>query len=147
LHQQVDDDGVEAPGVGGGAGVVARVLRFHRAQHQRAVGLDQAMAVHRHRDGRVLAARRGEGASATRSAARAMPWAPGLGCGRAGTPLPVLGPLDGRDGLPDGVAGQPHVLHPGGGDGASEGDDLGRGLGARGRSAWPAGPLCRPPGT
>lgn len=29
LHQQVDDDGVKAPGVGGGAGVVAGVLRFH----------------------------------------------------------------------------------------------------------------------
>lgn len=76
LHQQVDDDGVEAPGVGGGAGVVARVLGFHRAQHQRPVGLDQAVAVHCHRDGRVLAGGRRRGTSAVCDTARAVQLAP-----------------------------------------------------------------------
>lgn len=84
LHQQVDDDGVEAPGVGGGAGVVARVLGFHRAQHQRAVGLDQAMAIHCHRDGRVLTVGRGQDTSAQRDAARALDR--GLGSDAAGSP-------------------------------------------------------------
>jgi len=38
---------------------------------------------------------------------------------RAG-PSPVFGPLDGGGGIPDGTAGQSHLLHPGRGHRAPE---------------------------
>lgn len=51
LHQKVDDDGVEAPSVGGCAGVVTRVLSLHSTQQQRAIGVDEPVPIHGHGDG------------------------------------------------------------------------------------------------
>lgn len=51
LHQKVDDDGIEAAGVGGCAGVVARVLGLHSAKQQCAVRVDEPVPVQGHGDG------------------------------------------------------------------------------------------------
>ena len=45
MHHQVDEDGVEAQGVGGRAGVVPRILCFDRAEHEGTVGHDEPVAV------------------------------------------------------------------------------------------------------
>jgi len=54
LHHQVDDDGVEAQRVGGGAGVVTAVFSLDGAQHESPVGQDETLSVQRHGDGCVL---------------------------------------------------------------------------------------------
>lgn len=57
MHKKVDNDGVEAPSVGGRAGVVARILSLHGTQQQCAVGMDEPVPIHGHGDGRVFTVR------------------------------------------------------------------------------------------
>ena len=45
MHHQVDEDGVEAQGVGGRAGVVPRILCFDSADDEATVAMHTATAV------------------------------------------------------------------------------------------------------
>lgn len=56
LHQEVDNDCVEAPGIGGHAGVVPRILCLDRTEKQGAVVVDHSVAIDLHWDSRVLTA-------------------------------------------------------------------------------------------
>lgn len=58
LDLQVERDLVRAPVVAGHAAVVARVLGFHRADDEAAVGVDAAAAVHQDVGGGPVGAER-----------------------------------------------------------------------------------------